>query len=46
MLHFEMALKFITALKCAPATINGARIFAVNGSIDNNLISGGTDLTG
>jgi len=46
MLHFEMALEVIIAFKCAPATINGARIFAINGSIDNNSTSGGTDLTG
>jgi hypothetical protein len=45
MLHFEMALEVITALKCALAAINGARIFAVDGLTDNNSTSGGTDLT-
>jgi hypothetical protein len=45
MLHFEVALEIITAFKCALAIINGAKIFAVNGSIDNNSTSGSTDLT-
>jgi hypothetical protein len=45
MLHFEMALEFIAAFKCALAIINGARVFAVNGSIDSNSTSGGMDLT-
>jgi hypothetical protein len=40
-----MALELITAFKCALAIINGARIFAVNGSIDNNSTNGGTDFT-
>jgi hypothetical protein len=42
---FEMALERITAFKCAPTGIHGARIFAVNRSIDNNLTRGDTDLT-
>jgi hypothetical protein len=46
MLHFEMALEVITTLKCAPAAINEARIFVVNGSMDSNSTSGGTDFTG
>jgi hypothetical protein len=43
---FEMALERITALKCARAALHGARIFAVNRSIDSNSTGGGTDLTG
>jgi hypothetical protein len=46
MLHFEMALEVITALKCALTAINGARIFTVDGSTDSNSTSGGTDFTG
>ncbi|CAK9189148.1 unnamed protein product [Sphagnum troendelagicum] len=42
---FEMALERITASKCVPAGIHGARIFAVGRSIDNNLTRGGTDFT-
>jgi hypothetical protein len=45
MLHFEMALEFIAAFKCALAMINWARIFTVNGSMDSNSTSGGKDLT-
>jgi hypothetical protein len=45
MLHFEMALELITALECALAAINEARIFIVNGSIDNNSTSDNMDLT-
>jgi hypothetical protein len=46
MFPFEMAPEVITAVKCAFTTINGARIFAIDGSTDSNLTSGGTDLTG
>jgi hypothetical protein len=40
-----MALEFIDAFKCALAIINGAKVFAVNGSIDSNSTTGGMDLT-
>ncbi len=45
MLPFEMAPEVITAVKCALATINRARISAVDDSTDSNSTSGGTDLT-
>jgi len=45
MSHFEMALELVTAFKCALAAVHGARIFAVDRSIDSNSIGGGTDLT-
>ncbi len=45
MSHFEMALELVTAFKCALAALHGASIFAVDRSIDNNSIGGGTDLT-
>jgi hypothetical protein len=43
--HFEMALELITAFKCAPAALHGARIFAINRTIDGNSTGGGMDLT-
>jgi hypothetical protein len=46
MSHFEMALEPMTTFKCAPTALHGARIFAVNRSIDSNSTGGGTDLTG
>ncbi len=46
MLPFEMAPEVITAVKCAFVAINGARIFAVDGSTDSNSTSGSTDHTG
>jgi hypothetical protein len=45
MLHFEMALELVTTFECALAALHGARIFAVDRSIDNNSTGGGTDLT-
>jgi hypothetical protein len=45
MLHFEMALELIVAFKCPCAIINGARKFAVNGSVDNNSTNDSTNLT-
>jgi hypothetical protein len=45
MLDFEMGLEVITTPKCPCATINGARKFVVNRSINNNLMSDNIDLT-
>jgi len=42
--RFEMALELITAFKCARATLHGARIFAINRTINGNSTGGGTDL--
>jgi hypothetical protein len=45
MSHFEMALELIAALECPCAAINGARKFAVNGSVDSNSTCDSTNLT-
>jgi hypothetical protein len=44
MVHFEMGLQVIAAFEGACATINWARKFTVDRSIDSNLTSGSMDL--
>jgi hypothetical protein len=45
MLHFEMGLEVIIMPKSPYATINEARKFAIDRSIDNNSTNDNTDLT-
>jgi hypothetical protein len=45
MLHFEMALEVIIALKCVCAIINRVKKFALNGLMDSNSTSDSTDFT-